>query len=228
MRQKLLGDPKVYSFNWNTLLPQGWCSTTSARLLPSSRDVLTKGFVSSSLILSTLIGRLFRRLTFGLEPSTESTGMNLLRRGFSHVFDLLLVQLRSREFYKYLRHYFTNIFVWLLSKLIFFQRRTFWSCSNLYTTMNWIYDDSSRSWKIRSSLLLRNFLPSYIYNLHFYSQTASSYPFFSRSRFLRLFLSYYSYKFLVTLQSNAVLTLPLAPRAGRAGPSVLVNKRVRQ
>ena len=34
------------------------------------------------------------------------------------------------------------------------------------------------------------------------------------------------YNILVTLWSNALLTLPLAPRARRAGPSVLVNKRI--
>ena len=44
--------------------------------------------------------------------------------------------------------------------------------------------------------------------------------------FILNFSAFQFYNILVTLWSNALLTLPLAPRARRAGPSVLVNKRI--
>ena len=44
--------------------------------------------------------------------------------------------------------------------------------------------------------------------------------------FILKFQAFQLYNILVTLWSNALLTLPLAPRARRAGPSVLVNKRI--
>ena len=137
------------SFSGVSLLSPDWYCSVLAGYLLSSGHVPGTGFGNSFLVVSNLVGRLFRRLVL-----TDSTGTSLLRQSSSHIFVVYSCKFTfNRSMIIFNR--FIDIFVRLLFRLLSCRRRNLLNSFKSFHNQGMILRRFTLIVEIRPSLLLQ-------------------------------------------------------------------------